>query len=139
MRSLILDYQISIIPLGSCSPLHSKVFPQMNKWEREGNWMNRRSINTPTKKHNRWGQLPFSAHASNRTQGGSEPSPPGPTLTRAAVPALCQTEPLGGVQTQPWSEATIRVFLPTGHPKPPASGSGLSVRFTGNRSVTGRI
>jgi hypothetical protein len=25
-------------------------------------------------------------------------------------------------------------FLPTGHPKPLASGSGLPVRFTGNRS-----
>jgi hypothetical protein len=30
-------------------------------------------------------------------------------------------------------------FLPTGHPKPSAPGSGLPVRFTGNRSVTGRI
>jgi hypothetical protein len=30
-------------------------------------------------------------------------------------------------------------FLPTGHPKPPASGSGLPVWFIGNRSVTGRI
>jgi hypothetical protein len=44
MRSLILDYQISITALGSCSPLHSKVFPQLNKWARELNWMSRRSI-----------------------------------------------------------------------------------------------
>jgi hypothetical protein len=41
MRSLIFDYQISIIPLGSCCPLHSKVFPQLNKWARELSWTSR--------------------------------------------------------------------------------------------------
>jgi hypothetical protein len=34
---------------------------------------------------------------------------------------------------------TTRFFLPTGHPKPPGSGSGKPDRFTGNRPVTGRI
>jgi hypothetical protein len=48
IRSLILDSQISITPLGSCSPLHSKVFSQLNKWTREVSWTSRRSINTPT-------------------------------------------------------------------------------------------
>jgi hypothetical protein len=45
MRSLILYYQISITPLGACSLLHSKVFPQLNKWARELSWT--RSIYTP--------------------------------------------------------------------------------------------
>ena len=44
MRSLILYYQISVTPLGSCSPFHSKVFSQLNKWARELNWMSRRSV-----------------------------------------------------------------------------------------------
>ena len=35
MRSLILDYQITITPLGSCSPLHSKGVSQLNKWARD--------------------------------------------------------------------------------------------------------
>ena len=47
MRSLILDYQISFTPLGSCSPLHSKVFSQLKKWARELNWTSRKSIYTP--------------------------------------------------------------------------------------------
>ena len=47
MRSLILDYQISITPLGSCSPLHSKGVSQLNKWARELSWTSRRSIYTP--------------------------------------------------------------------------------------------
>ena len=34
MMFLILDYQISITPLGSCSPLHSKGVSQLNKWAR---------------------------------------------------------------------------------------------------------
>jgi hypothetical protein len=47
MRSLILDSQISITPLGSCSPLHSKGVSQLNKWVRELNWTSRRCIYTP--------------------------------------------------------------------------------------------
>ena len=47
MRSLILDYQISITPLGSCSPLHSKGVPQLHKCARELSWTSRRSIYTP--------------------------------------------------------------------------------------------
>jgi len=34
MRSLILDSQISITSLGSCSPLHSKGVSRLNKWAR---------------------------------------------------------------------------------------------------------
>jgi hypothetical protein len=48
MRSLILDYQISITPLGSCTPLYTIVFLQLNKWARELVWTRWRSINTPT-------------------------------------------------------------------------------------------
>jgi hypothetical protein len=44
--SLILDYQTSISPLGSYSPLHTKVSPQLNKLARELNWTSR-SIYTP--------------------------------------------------------------------------------------------
>ena len=40
IRSLILNYQISITPLGSCSPLHSKSVSQLNKWARDLPWMN---------------------------------------------------------------------------------------------------
>ena len=47
MRSFILDYQISITLLGSCSPLHSKVFPQLNKWAREPQCMSWTCIYTP--------------------------------------------------------------------------------------------
>jgi hypothetical protein len=48
MRSLILDSQISITPLGSCTPLHSKGVSQLNKWARELKWTSRRSIYTPS-------------------------------------------------------------------------------------------
>ena len=34
MRTLILDSQITITSLGSCSPLHSKGASQLNKWAR---------------------------------------------------------------------------------------------------------
>jgi hypothetical protein len=51
MRSLILDSQISITPLGSCSTLHSKVFPQLNKWARGLSWTSRKSIYTPNLKN----------------------------------------------------------------------------------------
>ena len=47
MRSLILDYQISITPLVSCSPLHSKGVSQLNIWARELSWTSRRGIYTP--------------------------------------------------------------------------------------------
>jgi len=47
MRYLILDHQISITLLGSCSPLHSKVFPQLNKWAREPQCMSWTYIYTP--------------------------------------------------------------------------------------------
>jgi hypothetical protein len=47
IRSIILDSQISITPLGSCTPLHSKVVSQLSKWARELSWMSRRSIYTP--------------------------------------------------------------------------------------------
>ena len=46
MRSLILDYQISITPLGSCSPVHSKGVSQLNIWAREISWTSRRGIYT---------------------------------------------------------------------------------------------
>ena len=55
MRSLILDYQISITPLGSCSPLHSKGVSQLNKWARDLKWMSGICIYTPHSKHNGWG------------------------------------------------------------------------------------
>jgi hypothetical protein len=58
MRSLILDSQISITPLSLCSPLHSKVFPQLNKWAKGRNWSSSRSINVPTQKHKHWSQNP---------------------------------------------------------------------------------
>ena len=38
MMSLILDSQISITALGSCTPLHSKGVSQLNKWVRELSW-----------------------------------------------------------------------------------------------------
>jgi hypothetical protein len=47
MRSLILDSQISIISLGSCTPLHSKGVSQLNKWARDLKWTSRRCIYTP--------------------------------------------------------------------------------------------
>ena len=47
IRSLILDYQISITPLGSCSPLHSKGISQLNKWTRGLTWTSGGSIYTP--------------------------------------------------------------------------------------------
>ena len=46
MRSLILDYQISITPLVSCSPLHSKGVSQLNKWARILLWTSGVSIYT---------------------------------------------------------------------------------------------
>ena len=49
IRSLILDYQISITPLDSCSPLHPKDVSQLNKWVRELNWTSRICIYTPFK------------------------------------------------------------------------------------------
>ena len=55
MRSLILNYQISITPLGSCSPLHFKGVSQLNIWARELSWTSRRGIYTPTSKHTHWG------------------------------------------------------------------------------------
>ena len=47
MRSLILDYHISITPLDSYSPLHSKGVSQLNIWVRELSLMSRRGIYTP--------------------------------------------------------------------------------------------
>jgi hypothetical protein len=46
MRSLILDSQISITPLGSCTSLYSKGISQLNKWARVLRWTSRRSIYT---------------------------------------------------------------------------------------------
>jgi hypothetical protein len=47
MRSLILDSQISITPLGSCTLLHSKGVSQQNKWAGGLSWMSRKSIYSP--------------------------------------------------------------------------------------------
>ena len=47
MRSLILDYQISITALGSCSLLHSKGVSQLNKWARDIKWTSGICIYTP--------------------------------------------------------------------------------------------
>jgi hypothetical protein len=75
MRSLILDSQISITTLGSCSPLHSKMFSQLNKWARELNWMSRRCIYTPPFKT--WLLLSNSAHLrSDRTCSSRWPDAP---------------------------------------------------------------
>ena len=47
MRSLILDYHISITPLDSCSSLHSKGVSQLNIWARVLSWTSRRGIYIP--------------------------------------------------------------------------------------------
>jgi hypothetical protein len=47
MRSLILDSQITISSLGSCTPLHMKDVSQLNKWARELKWTSRGCIYNP--------------------------------------------------------------------------------------------
>jgi hypothetical protein len=46
MRSLILDSQITISSLGSCTPLHMKGVSQLNKWARVLKWTSRGCIYT---------------------------------------------------------------------------------------------
>jgi hypothetical protein len=108
MRSLILDYQISITPLGSCSPLRSKVFPQLNKWVREGNCTGRRSINTPTQKHNHWAQFPFFAQEPDRTLLHSDQLPRGPTLTESTTLVLLSKPTVEGLDPSTWSGTAVR-------------------------------
>jgi hypothetical protein len=47
MRSLILDSQITISSLGSCTPLHMKGVSHLNKWARDLEWMSRGCIYIP--------------------------------------------------------------------------------------------
>jgi hypothetical protein len=47
MRSLILDSQITISSLGSCTSLHMKGVSQLNKWARNLKWTSRGCIYTP--------------------------------------------------------------------------------------------
>ena len=59
MRSLILDYQISITPLGSCSPLHSNGVSQLNKWQ-ESSIRRVGYVFIPLhSKHNGWGPTQY--------------------------------------------------------------------------------
>ena len=53
-EALILDSQISITSLGSCSPKRSQGCSQLIKWARDLSWMNRGSIYTPSFKMNRY-------------------------------------------------------------------------------------
>jgi hypothetical protein len=46
MRTLILDSQITISSLGSCTPLHMKGVSQLNKWARGLKWTSRGCIYT---------------------------------------------------------------------------------------------
>jgi hypothetical protein len=46
IRSLILDSQITISSLGSCTPLHLKGVSQLNKWARDLKWTSRGCIYT---------------------------------------------------------------------------------------------
>jgi hypothetical protein len=48
MRSLILDSQITISSLGSCTSLHMKGVSQLNKWARDLKWMSRGCIYNPS-------------------------------------------------------------------------------------------
>jgi hypothetical protein len=50
MGSLILDSQIIISSLGSCTPLQMKGVSQLNKWARDLKWTSRGCIYTPSRR-----------------------------------------------------------------------------------------